>query len=148
VAILDADKEGFLRSARSLIQTFGRAARNVSGTVILYADRETPSMRLAIGETDRRRQIQSEYNQTHHIVPQSIQKSITAIFDSVYAENAPLVELIAEPTVDYGPVEKLESTIKALQKEMQKASRDLEFERAIELRDRIKVLKRKMMFEG
>jgi excinuclease ABC subunit B len=148
VAILDADKEGFLRSARSLIQTFGRAARNLSGTVILYADRETPSMRLAIGETDRRRQIQSEYNQTHHIVPQSIQKSITAIFDSVYAENAPLVELIAEPTVDYGPVEKLESTIKALQKEMQKASRDLEFERAIELRDRIKVLKRKMMFEG
>jgi excinuclease ABC subunit B len=148
VAILDADKEGFLRSARSLIQTFGRAARNLSGTVILYADRETPSMRLAIGETDRRRQIQSEYNQTHHIVPQSIQKSITAIFDSVYAENAPLVELIAEPTVDYGPAEKLESTIKALQKEMQKASRDLEFERAAELRDRIKVLKRKMMFEG
>jgi excinuclease ABC subunit B len=148
VAILDADKEGFLRSARSLIQTFGRAARNVSGTVILYADRETPSMRMAIGETDRRRQIQFEYNHRHHIVPQSIQKSITAIFDSVYAENVPLVELIAEPTVDYGPAEKLESTIKALQKEMQKASRDLEFERAAELRDRIKVLKRKMMFEG
>jgi excinuclease ABC subunit B len=148
VAILDADKEGFLRSARSLIQTFGRAARNLSGTVILYADRETPSMRLAIGETDRRRQIQSEYNQTHHIVPQSIQKSITAIFDSVYAEHVPLIKQIAEPAVDYGPAEKLESTIKALQKEMQKASRDLEFERAAELRDRIKVLKRKMMFEG
>jgi excinuclease ABC subunit B len=148
VAILDADKEGFLRSARSLVQTFGRAARNLSGTVILYADHETPSMRAAIGETDRRRQIQSQYNQTHHIEPQSIQKSITAIFDSVYAEHVPLIKQIAEPAVDYRPAEQLESTIKALQKEMQKASRDLEFERAAELRDRIKVLKRKMMFEG
>ncbi len=148
VAILDADKEGFLRSARSLIQTFGRAARNLSGTVLLYADRETPSMRAAIGETDRRRQIQSQYNQTHHIEPQSIQKNITAIFDSVYAASVPLAKEIAEPAADYGPVEKVETTIKTLEKEMQKASRDLEFERAAELRDRIKLLKRKMMFEG
>jgi excinuclease ABC subunit B len=83
-AILDADKEGFLRSTRSLIQTFGRAARNINGTVILYADRITASMKQAIEETDRRRSIQQQYNQTHKITPQTVHKAITDIFDKPY----------------------------------------------------------------
>ena len=148
VAILDADKEGFLRSTRSLIQTFGRAARNVNGTVILYADTTTPSMREAIGETDRRRQIQNEYNKVHGIVPRTIEKSITAIFDAVYAADTQPAEGVAEPHMDYGPPEKLEAAISTLEKQMQQAAQDLAFERAAELRDRIKQLKRKMMYES
>ncbi|MCJ8501988.1 excinuclease ABC subunit UvrB [Desulfatitalea alkaliphila] len=148
VAILDADKEGFLRSTRSLIQTFGRAARNVNGTVILYADTTTPSMRSAIEETDRRRQIQVAYNQSHGIVPQTIQKSITAIFDAVYQEQPSTAPAVKEPDTPYGSPEKMENTIKALEKQMHQAARDLEFETAAELRDRIKLLKHKMVNEG
>jgi excinuclease ABC subunit B len=148
VAILDADKEGFLRSTRSLIQTFGRAARNVNGTVILYADTTTPSMREAIGETDRRRQIQDEYNKAHDIVPRTIEKSITAIFDAVYAADTPPAAGVAEPHLDYGPPEKLEAAIGTLEKQMRQAAQDLAFERAAVLRDRIKQLKRKMMYES
>jgi excinuclease ABC subunit B len=148
VAILDADKEGFLRSTRSLIQTFGRAARNVNGTVILYADTTTPSMREAIGETDRRRQIQDEYNKAHDIVPRTIEKSITAIFDAVYAADTPAAAGVAEPHLDYGPPEKLEAAIGTLEKQMRQAAQDLAFERAAVLRDRIKQLKRKMMYES
>lgn len=148
VAILDADKEGFLRSTRSLIQTFGRAARNVNGTVILYADTTTPSMRAAIEETDRRRQIQVAYNQTHGIVPRTIQKSITAIFDAVYQEQPSTAPAVKEADTPFGSPEKMENTIKALEKQMHQAARDLEFETAAELRDRIKLLKHKMVNEG
>ncbi len=147
VAILDADKEGFLRSTRSLIQTFGRAARNLNGMVILYADTETPSMRQAIEETGRRRQIQSDFNTAHGIVPYTVQKEIRTIFDlsQADADQAPMV---AEPAADYGPAEQLEHSIEKLEKEMRRAAHDLEFERAAELRDRIKALQRKLLFQS
>lgn len=148
VAILDADKEGFLRSARSLIQTCGRAARNVNGMVILYADTLTPSMQATIEETERRRQIQQAHNQRHHITPQTIQKSITAIFDAAYDAETRSAKAVAEPHPDYGSSEKLENTIKSLEQQMQQAAHDLAFERAAELRDRIKLLKRKMVYES
>jgi excinuclease ABC subunit B len=147
VAILDADKEGFLRSTRSLIQTFGRAARNLNGRVILYADIETPSMRQAIEETGRRRQIQSDFNTANGIVPYSVQKEIRTIFDLSQAneEQAPTV---AEPAADYGAAGQLEQSIEKLEKEMRRAAHDLEFERAAELRDRIKALQRKLLFQS
>ncbi len=148
VAILDADKEGFLRSARSLIQTFGRAARNVNGTVILYADKETGAMRQAIGETSRRRTIQSEYNVRHGIVPQSIRKEIGAGFDAAYEGADAGAREIREATAGYQSVEQLSETIEELEKQMHAAAGDLEFERAAELRDRIKLLKTRMMFES
>jgi len=148
VAILDADKEGFLRSARSLIQTFGRAARNVNGTVILYADKETDAMRQAIGETNRRRTIQSQYNVRHGIVPQSIRKGIGAGFD-VACEGADTgAREVREAMAGYQSVEQLTETIEDLEKRMHAAAGELEFERAAELRDRIKLLKTKMMFES
>ena len=147
VAILDADKEGFLRSTRSLIQTFGRAARNLNGMVILYADTETPSMRQAIEETGRRRQIQSDFNTAHGIVPYTVQKEIRTIFDlsQADADQAPMA---AEPAADYGTAEQLEHSIEKLEKEMRRAAHDLEFERAAELRDRIKALQRKLLFQS
>jgi excinuclease ABC subunit B len=147
VAILDADKEGFLRSARSLIQTFGRAARNLNGMVLLYADTMTPSMRQALEETARRRQIQSDYNSAHGIVPYSVQKDITALFDMAYASDAQ-APIIAESTAAYGSPEQWEQSIEKMEKEMLQAARDLEFERAAALRDRIKQLKRKLIFES
>ncbi|RJQ87945.1 MAG: excinuclease ABC subunit UvrB [Desulfobacteraceae bacterium] len=146
VAILDADKEGFLRSARSLIQTFGRAARNVHGMVILYADTFTPAMEQAIGETERRRRIQIDFNAANGIVPQSIKKNITALFDTVYQREAG-ASTIAEPAASFQLVEKWEQTIAGLEKEMHQAARDLEFERAADLRDRIKQLKQKIIYE-
>ncbi|KJS32620.1 MAG: excinuclease ABC subunit B [Desulfatitalea sp. BRH_c12] len=148
VAVLDADKEGFLRSARSLIQTSGRAARNVNGTVIMYADRTTPSMQQAIDETDRRRTIQIQFNADHGIVPQSIKKTITGVFDNAYASEAPSAGKIAEPAAEWHSLENAEQTIVKMEKEMQRAARDLDFERAAELRDRIKQLKRKLMYEA
>ena len=148
VAILDADKEGFLRSVRSLIQTFGRAARHVNGTVILYADTETASMRKAIEETDRRRKIQADFNTKNGILPQSIQKEITTPFDMAYEAPDKTAASVGEEMPAYLPVEELEETIERLEKEMQLAARDLEFERAAELRDRVKVLKTKMIFES
>jgi excinuclease ABC subunit B len=147
VAIMDADKEGFLRSTRSLIQTFGRAARNVDGRVILYAETTTDSMARAIGETDRRRAIQAEFNQQHGIVPQSIRKDITSLFDSVYQEQETPEAGVSEPLADYFNTEKIEATIADLEKRMHQAAKDLEFEQAAVLRDRIKKMKQRLLYE-
>jgi excinuclease ABC subunit B len=137
VAILDADKEGFLRSVKSLIQTFGRAARNVNGNVILYADRMTGSMDQAILETDRRRKIQEEYNKTHQITPQTIQKSIRNIMASIYESDYFTVPTVSDVKEDYGSAKEIPNVIRKLKKEMKEAAGHLEFERAAELRDRI-----------
>ncbi|BBO67001.1 UvrABC system protein B [Desulfosarcina alkanivorans] len=147
-AILDADKEGFLRSARSLIQTCGRAARNVNGTVILYADRITASMRQAIEETSRRRTIQQRYNRKHHITPKTVHKAITDIFDMAYepAETEPAQ--VAEAPAAYGPVDNIESAILDLEAQMQAAAKELAFEQAARIRDRIKALRKRMLFES
>jgi len=147
VAILDADKEGFLRSARSLIQTFGRAARNIRGRVILYADFSTGSMKQAIYETNRRRDIQKSYNKTHHITPVSIEKEITTIFESVYESDYVTVDTVSEPVAEYGSLDGMDDLIKELEQEMRKAAKALEFEQAADLRDRIKALKQKYVFE-
>ena len=148
VAILDADKEGFLRSKRSLIQTFGRAARNINGTVVLYADRITASMKAAIEETNRRRTIQRQYNKTHHITPQTIHKSITDIFDKAYqsAETEPMQ--VAEAPVAFGPEDDIESAIRDLEIQMQTAAKALAFEKAASIRDRIKALRKRLLFES
>jgi excinuclease ABC subunit B len=136
VAILDADKEGFLRSTRSLIQTFGRAARNVEGSAILYADLVTESMKKALGETNRRRKIQEEYNQKMGITPttivRNIPESMAKICNADYVDVAPLSD-----EGDEIPVNKIPSEIKRLKKLMLKAAKDLDFEKAAELRDRI-----------
>ena len=136
VAILDADKEGFLRSETSLIQTIGRAARNAHGKVIMYADRITDSMQKAIDETMRRREVQDKYNQEHHITPKTIQKKIKNLIETT---------MVAEEKASYDaekPKKKLKMTVKekkklilSLTKEMQEASRNLEFERAAQIRD-------------
>jgi excinuclease ABC subunit B len=147
VAILDADKEGFLRSTRSLIQTFGRAARNVRGAVILYADKVTRSMRQAMGETQRRRKIQDTYNQKHNITPETIRKEVTQIFDfGKEVETAPADE-VAEDLTQYKSLDDVDDMIKSLDSEMQAAAKALEFERAAELRDQIKRLKKLIVFE-
>lgn len=137
VAILDADKEGFLRSGRSLIQTIGRAARNVEGRVLMYADHITDSMRLAIDETNRRRQLQISYNEEHNITPESIKKAVYAAVEAT----------IAEDPVDYDvnglrnlPREERQRFITEMEQEMQAAAERLEFERAAQLRDAIKEL--------
>lgn len=147
VAILDADKEGFLRSIRSLIQTFGRAARNVNGKVILYADRTTQSMASAIEETDRRRAIQLAYNRTHHIKPETIQKNIPGHFAAEYQTRPTSDRGVAEPEGRYTSMEMVESDITALEEQMQAAAKELDFELAAELRDRIKMLQQKIVFE-
>ncbi len=140
VAILDADKEGFLRSSKSLIQTFGRAARNLNGEVILYADRMTGSMDQAILETDRRRKIQKEYNKTYHITPQTVKKSIRNILASIYEADYFTVPSVSDAREDYVPVKEIPLLIQKLRKEMKDAAERLEFERAAELRDRIQHL--------
>ena len=142
---MDADKEGFLRSQTSLIQTIGRAARNLDGTVLLYADRETPSIAFAISETNRRRKIQEDYNTAHGITPTSVVKNIQ---ESLYAPEA----------MDYFDVKvaetksKYDISPKALPKEivrlenlMKKAAKDLDFEKAAELRDVIQGLRRRQL---
>ncbi|TMA51948.1 MAG: excinuclease ABC subunit B, partial [Deltaproteobacteria bacterium] len=138
VAILDADKEGYLRSERSLIQTIGRAARNVHGTVLMYADAVTASMRRAIDETDRRRTVQQEYNERHGITPQTIQKAIAEPLAFVCEADYLTVPLVAE-TPDETPLDPaaLAKAVAALRREMREAAKQLEFERAAELRDRI-----------
>jgi len=147
VAILDADKEGFLRSTRSLIQTCGRASRNSTGQVIMYADKITPSMKRAMDETFRRRSIQDAYNQKHRITPTTIHKSIRPAFDFA-DESEPLPDgKIAEPAATYNLMNDLEETVNRLEAEMQQAARDLEFERAAGLRDQIKALKERIVFE-
>jgi excinuclease ABC subunit B len=152
VAILDADKEGFLRAERSLIQTIGRAARHVNGTAILYADRITDSMRKAIDETDRRRTKQMEFNKLHGIEPKSISKKIKDMIDGAYniddkrtdkarlrkaAQDQAQYELLGE--------KEMESRIKKVEKEMLDAAKNLEFEKAARLRDELKVLRNRML---
>ncbi|MFA4904182.1 MAG: excinuclease ABC subunit UvrB, partial [Desulfobaccales bacterium] len=139
VAILDADKEGFLRSERSLIQTCGRAARHVNGQVLFYADRVTPSMAAAIDETKRRRLLQEAYNQEHGITPETIQSTIKDVLASVYEADYVTVPMAAEEQMPY-LAENIPATIKRLKKEMQAAAKKQEFERAATLRDRIRTL--------
>ena len=140
VAILDADREGFLRSQRALIQTCGRAARNVAGKVLLYAEGITPSMTRAIGESTRRRTIQEEYNKTHGITPETITKSIRDVLTSVYEADYYTVPMVREEEEGYVAPRELPKAIKQLKKEMREAAERLEFERAAEFRDRIKRL--------
>ena len=144
VAILDADKEGFLRSERSLIQTIGRAARHLNGTAILYADRITDSMRRAMDETERRRTKQVAFNTEHGITPRGVVKRIKDIIDGVYDADATRQELKAAQTVaEYKLLDEkaLTKRIKKLEKEMLDAAKNLEFEKAAELRDQLKELK-------
>ena len=133
VAILDADKEGFLRSERSLIQTIGRAARNTDGKVIMYADELTESMEKAISETNRRRKIQEEYNKEHGITPKTIQKSVRDAIKAGIIEEA-------ESKYNIGKDESIEQVINKLTDEMLKYAANMEFEKAAEIRDQIKEL--------
>jgi excinuclease ABC subunit B len=151
VAVLDADKEGFLRSERSLTQTCGRAARNAEGLVILYADTITGSMQRTIEETGRRRAIQEKYNQERGIIPTTIRSRVKDSLNqhlaaSGYApwdDSAPEKGLLAaEPLPAYGSIKELEKEIKKLEKEMQTAAQELAFEQAAALRDRIKALRK------
>jgi excinuclease ABC subunit B len=147
VAILDADKEGFLRSDRSLIQTIGRAARNLHGTAIMYADKVTGSMQRAIDETARRRDKQVAYNQAHGITPRSIQKAITDIMEGAHAgapDTARHYAKVAEEALQYAslPPDKLAHKIKKLEQQMYEHARNLEFEAAARLRDDIHRLQR------
>ncbi len=147
VGILDADKEGFLRSERSLIQTIGRAARHLNGTAILYADKITNSMRRAIDETERRRAKQIAFNTANGITPRGVVKRIKDIIDGVYDANAAQKELkAAQVSATYAAMDEktLAREIKKLEKEMHTAARDLQFERAAELRDRLSGLKKQL----
>jgi excinuclease ABC subunit B len=141
VAILDADKEGFLRSSGSLIQTAGRAARNVNGTVIMYADTVTDSMRGAIGETDRRRALQQAYNEEHGITPQSIIKQIDDVMSSVYERDYLTPSVVREPAERFRTQAELDAYIAKLQADMKVAATNLDFEKAASLRDEIKRLR-------
>ena len=159
VCILDADKEGFLRSQTSLIQTIGRAARNVSGRVIMYADNITDSMRYAIDETQRRRKLQAEYNEAHNITPQTIRKAVTDILAALRPAREGSRKESAVPKLggqhrsitreikDVAPTE-LPNLVAALESEMEMASEDLRFEYAARLRDEIKELRREMRDAG
>jgi len=140
VAILDADKEGFLRSERSLIQTIGRAARNAGGKAILYADKITDSMRNAIDETARRREIQERYNEEHGITPTTIIKSIEATLVTAYEADYFKVPLDLEAFEEYSP-KQLKETIAQLEVDMRAAAKDMKFEQAAEIRDRLKYLR-------
>ncbi|MDH3960320.1 MAG: excinuclease ABC subunit UvrB, partial [Desulfuromonadales bacterium] len=141
VAILDADKEGFLRSTRSLIQTCGRAARNVDGRVIMYADKVTRSMQACLDETDRRRTTQLLYNEKHGITPETVRKSFRSILDLLSSEVTP-ESMAAEALAEYGSQADLNVEIKRLRAEMLQAAGDLEFEKAAELRDRVLLLEK------
>jgi excinuclease ABC subunit B len=143
VAILDADKEGYLRSYRSLIQTAGRAARNIRGHVILYGDAVTDSMQMALAETGRRRTIQADYNARHGIVPTSIKKDVLSLEYATVDMDAVQLDLAAESPAVYGAEEATEQIIKRLETEMKAAAKELEFERAAAIRNRIRALKMK-----
>ena len=145
VAILDADKEGFLRSAGSLIQTAGRAARNVEGQVILYADVMTGSMREAIAETTRRRQLQLAYNQEHGITPETIKKDIQDVLASIYERDYYTVPALKDEEIQYIPREEIPALMLQLDKEMRAAAKRLEFEKAAELRDKIAELEKRRL---
>ena len=140
VAILDADKEGFLRSFTSLVQTIGRAARNVEGRVLLYADRMTDSLRRAIEETDRRRAKQQAWNTEHGITPQTIKRQIADVLQSVYEQDYVTVEAVEGDATAEFVGKDLRATIAELEKRMRAAAADLEFEEAARLRDEIKRL--------
>jgi excinuclease ABC subunit B len=140
VAILDADKEGFLRSERSLIQTIGRAARNAEGKAILYADKITNSMEQAISETERRRAIQEEYNREHGITPTTIVKSIDATLVTAYEADYFKVPLEIDKFEEYSP-KQLKETIQQLESDMRRAAKEMKFEQAAEIRDRLKYLR-------
>jgi excinuclease ABC subunit B len=148
VAILDADKEGFLRSTRSLIQTCGRAARNSRGMVIMYADKVTQSMKRAIDETNRRRKIQQAYNRKHNITPTTIQKEITQIFDFRNDSESKTLKKVSETLAAYTSMDALETAVTSMEKEMHAAAKDLEFERAADLRDQINELKKLIVIEA
>ncbi len=139
VGILDADKEGFLRSKRSLIQTIGRAARNIHGTVILYADAVTQSMKQAIDETNRRRRLQAAFNKRHRITPQTVVKSLGARLVEVYEADYVTVPVVADSAERY-VLDEIPRLVQQLKKEMKRAADNLEFEKAAELRDRIRGL--------
>jgi excinuclease ABC subunit B len=145
VAILDADREGFLRSERSLIQTSGRAARNVNGEVILYADTITGSMQKALKETERRRKIQEEYNRRMHITPETVKSNIKDILSSIYEADYWTVPAAAEEMAEYGYEEE---ALKKLEAEMKEAAKKLDFERAAMIRDKINGLRQKMIELG
>jgi excinuclease ABC subunit B len=145
VAIFDADKEGFLRSERSLIQTAGRAARNVNGEVILYADTITRSMKKALDETERRRKIQSAYNKKMNITPETVKSEIKDILGSIYESDYFTVPMVAEEKAEY---ELSEDTIKKLEAEMKEAAKNLDFEKAAQIRDKLKKLKEQMLKVG
>jgi excinuclease ABC subunit B len=143
VAILDADKEGFLRSTRSLIQTCGRAARNIDGRVVMYADQTTRSMRDCIDETNRRRSAQLLYNEQHGITPETVRKSYRSILDVLSQPQESMANLAAEALAEYGSEKELLVEINRLRAAMLQAAAELEFERAAELRDRILLLEKK-----
>ena len=145
VAILDADKEGFLRSGRSLIQTIGRAARNVRGKVILYADRETDSIKEAVGETLRRREVQQAYNAEHGITPESVASNISSLTESLYEQDYVTVPLEDDEELDVAEVPEL---VKKLRQEMREAADALDFERAAVLRDQIHKLEEGALLAG
>jgi excinuclease ABC subunit B len=151
VAILDADKEGFLRSTRSLIQTIGRAARHVHGMAILYGDRETDSMKRAIDETNRRRAKQIAHNLENSITPRSVNKKIKDMIDGVYDLDEMRAEKIAaqdRKKYDVLSEKQMELTIKRLEREMLEAARNLEFEKAAKLRDELRMMRHKMLVLG
>jgi Excinuclease ABC subunit B len=146
IGILDADKEGFLRSKTSLVQTIGRAARNIKGRVILYGNKITESMRYAISETERRRKIQEEYNKKHNITPKSIQKNISELLTTIFEQD--YIDLSGglsggEPLI-IDPKE-AEKRIRNLSKKMKKAAKELNFEEAARIRDEINRVKKNMM---
>ena len=151
VAILDADKEGFLRSERSLIQTIGRAARNLNGKAILYADRVTESMRKAIEETERRRDKQMAFNQANGITPRSIVKEVRDLIDGVYSEKSGRAQDRQSALVGAGLLEEamsekdLARELKRLEKQMLDHARNLEFEQAARVRDQLQLLKQRML---
>jgi excinuclease ABC subunit B len=142
VAILDADKEGYLRSATSLIQTAGRAARHVNGEVLMYADRVTGSMREALAETERRRAAQAEYNRAHGITPESVKRSIRELLETVAERDYYTVPVPAAAAPEWESPAALAAHIQGLEAEMREAARRLDFERAAELRDRVKSLRK------
>jgi len=154
VAILDADKEGFLRSERALVQTVGRAARNINGLVLMYADRITNSMQKTIDETNRRRSIQDQYNKDHDITPTQIKKSKENILKQTkvadgdsqhsYYEIETEVAMAADPVYDYMSLEQLEKALKKTKKDMERAAKSLNFIEAARLRDEMYVLDKKL----
>jgi len=145
VAILDADKEGYLRSSTSLIQTAGRAARNVNGQVIMYADRVTDSMAAAIGETERRRELQAAYNREHGITPETIRSSIRELLQTVYERDYYTVPVEEAPAETFDSPAALARRIGELETRMREAARRLDFEQAAELRDRIRSLRKQQL---